>query len=390
MKRQGLSFSYPDVMQSLLNYRVLWEGGVGVFKAKDDRRIKLPPGQLYMYQMTKKPPEMTLNDCIIQYKQTTDELFLLYFLHFYEPKLNARAESFCLQYGQINHFQDIKQTVIRAILEKIDDYDPAKGASLITFTHWHVIDAVHDYIRENCGAVSVSEYDYDNLRNIKAIFNETSEATETERFQSAMEKTGLSEDAIKQHLQYGEIFPRAEDINSGYKDDNDENSLQLIERIGDVYDNVERLVLNKMLYEALVIAVDTLPYKEKRLILDFNGLEMHGNRFRDIDPIDKETLAARLHVGKIQSVDKNVRRAISLLRKELEKSGWIEGKDTPKFIDATKDEMQELTDIDCEIIQYANHKWLESGKQAEFHLLIRNEWSKSELFVRELLKLWLY
>ena len=369
---------------------MLWEGGVVMFRVKEDRRVKLPPSQLYMYQMTKKPPEMPLNDCIVQYKHTGDELFLQFFLHFYEPKLNVRAESFCLQYGQIHHFQDIKQTVISAILEKIDDYDPAKGASLITFTHWHVIDAVHEYIQENCGAVSASEYDYDNLRNIKAIFNVTSEATETERLQSAMERTGLTEEAVKQHLQYGEIFPRAEDINSGYKDDNDENSLQLIERIGDVYDNVERLVLNKMLYEALVIAVDTLPYKEKRLILDYYGLEIHGSRLRDIDPIDKETLAARLHVGKIQSVDKNVRRAISLLRKELEKSGWIEGKDTPKFIDATKDEMQELTDIDCEIIQYANHKWLESGKQAEFHLLIRNEWSKSELFVRELLKLWLY
>ena len=361
-----------------------------MLKEKDDRRIKLPPCQLYMYQMRKKPPEMTLNDCIIQYKQTNDELLLLYFLHFSEPKLNARAESFCLQYGQIHHFQDIKQTVIRAILEKIDDYDPAKGASLITFTHWHVIDAVHEYIRENCGAVSTSEYDYDNLRNIKAIFNETSEATETERLQSAMERTGLTEEAVKQHLQYGEIFPRAEDINSGYKDDNDENSLQLIERIGDVYDNVERLVLNKMLYEALVAAVDLLPYKEKRLILDYYGLEMRENRFIDIDPIDKETLAARLHVGKMQSVDKNVRRAISLLRTELEKSGWIEGKNTPKSIGATKDEIQELTDIDCGIIQYAICKWRKNSKTAEFHILIRDERVSGSKVIRDFIKLWLY
>jgi len=368
---------------------VLWEGGVGVFKQKEDRRIKLPYNQLYMYQMTKKPPEMPLNDGIIQYKQTGDKVYLQYFLHLYEPKLNARAEGFCLQYGQLHHFQDIKQTIISVLLERISDYDPSKGASLITFTRWHVMDAVHEYIRENCGAVCASEYDYDNLRNIKAIFNEKSKATETERYQIARERTGLSEEAIRQHLQYGEIFPRAEDLNNGYKDDNDESNLQLIERIGDVYDNVERLVLDMLLYEAVVIAVDALPYKEKRLILDYYGLAQHGNRFIDVNPVNKEIIAARLHVGKSQSVDINVQQAVKLLRTELEKAGWIEGKNSSELTKPTG-YLPKLDAVDIDVIEYAIRKWRTSGKVADFHILFQSDQMVGETLFLEILKVWLY
>jgi len=286
-----------------------------------------------MYRMKKKPPEIPLNDCIVRYKQSGDEKYLQYFLHFYESKLNWRTEDFCERYGQLNHFQDIKQIIVTTIVTQIDKYDPDAGANLITFTDKHVDAAVHDYIRQNCGVICASEYDYDNLRNIMFIFNEVSESTETERIQTAMDKTGLSEKAVRQHLQHGDMFQYSESLTGGYRDDED-GYMQLIERIGDIYDSPEYLVLEKLFYEALVIAVDELPRKESRLICGYYGLERHENRFTEIEPIPKQILAARLHIGKIQAVDDNVRRAVALLRTELKKQGWIEGKKTPMLVEA--------------------------------------------------------
>ncbi len=275
----------------------------------------------YMYKM-KKPPKMPLNDCIIQYKQTVDERFLQYFLHFYEPTLNKRTESFCEQYGQFHHFLDIKQTIVTTLLTQIDRYDPSVGASLLTFTQKHVDAAVHDYIRLNSGVTCAGEYDYDNLRNIMAIMGEISEVTPAERLQAAIDKTGLPEKDVRQHIQHGDLFRYSESLTRGNRDD-DGDYLQLIELIGSIYDSPEYIVIEKFLYEALVAAVDKLPYKEKRLLLSYYGLERIENRFKETEPTPKLVLAARLHIGKIQAVDDNARRAIALLRTALEKQGWV-------------------------------------------------------------------
>ena len=354
-----------------------------------DVEWKIPIEQLYMYQMKKKPQKIPLNDYIVRYKQTGSEWFLQCFLHLYESRINRRTESFCLQYGQLHHFLDIKQTIIAAIMAKIEDYDPDAGASLITYTYKHIEAEVRDYIRKNCGAVNASEYDYDNLRNIMAINSSESGASEADRIQAAMDRTGLSEESVKQHLQYGELFLYTEDINSVHENDED-GDLQLIERIGNIHNSPEYIVYEKMLYEAIVTAVDSLPRKEKRLIFDYYGLERYDNRFRDIEPVSKEILAARLHIGKVQAVDENARRAVALLRSELEKANWIEGKNTPKVTKEPEANPHELTKNDCEIIEYAIYKWRESGKTAEFHILFHEELLDNSKMHQKFLKLWLY
>ena len=112
-------------------------------------------------------------------------------------------------------------------------------------------------------------------------------------------------------------------------------------------------MLEKLFFEALVIGVDDLPRKENRLILGYYGLARHENCFIEIEPIPKQILAARLYIGKMQAVDDNIRRAATLLRTELEKQGWIEGKHTPKLIDSTEKDAPRLADLDREIVDYA-------------------------------------
>ena len=354
------------------------------------QNYRIPSKYLYMYQMTPKPPEMPLNDCIVQFKQTGDEQFLQYFLHFYESKLNSRAESFCLQQGYLHHFQDIKQAMIEAILEKIKNYDPDMGAAFLTYVHRHIEAAAHEYVRQNCGAISPSEYHYDNLRKVMAIFNDMPEATEAERYQAAMEKTGLSEEQVYQHLKQSELFRNPIDIDKGSRNE-DDGFLPLAEKVGDINGNPEIILFRRWLYEALISEVDALSHKDYHLLLDCCGLKRHDDWFINLDkPLDWEVLAARLHVGTQESVTENFRSAAATVRIKLEKAHWIEGKHTPKLSNPSIDIITELNDVDIEIIDYVKQKWLESGCLPEFYILNSDERTIYDIFVRESLKLWLY
>ena len=82
----------------------------------EDEEIGISDSPYSMYQIKPKPPKMELNDCIVRYKETGNEFFFRCFLHYYEYRLNKRTESYCLQYGQLNHFLDIKQTIIATML----------------------------------------------------------------------------------------------------------------------------------------------------------------------------------------------------------------------------------------------------------------------------------
>jgi len=343
-----------------------------------------------MYQIKPIPPEMHLNDYIVRYKQSGDEQYLRHFLHCYEPRLNTRAENFCLQQGYLHHFQDIKQAMLEAVLEKISDYNPDTGASLLTYAHRHIEAAAHEYVRQNCGTVSPSEYDYDNLRTIMAIFNSMPEATETEKIQAAIEKTGLSEKQVYQHLQNSETFRNPMDIDSGSRNE-DDGFLPLAEKIGDVSGNPETILLKRLLYEALTVEVDALPYKEYHLLLDYCGLKRYEDWFIDLNkPLAWEILAARLHVGTQEAVNENFRSAATIVRAKLEEAHWIEGKHTPELLNIEYETNPELTDIDCEIIEYAKQKWCESGKPATFHILLNDKYSVEQRLTLEFLKLWFY
>ena len=357
---------------------------------KHKQEYKLPYEQLHMYQIKPKPPEMPLNDYIVHYKQSGDDQHLQYFLHYYEPRLNSRAENFCLQQGYLHHFQDIKQVMLEAVLEKIDDYNPDIGATIFTFAHKHIEAVAHDYVRQNCGVINPSEYDYDNLRKIMAVFNSMPEATEAERIQTVIEKTGLSESQIHQHLQNSEPFRNPMNIDSGSRNE-DDGFLPLAEKIGDRKGNPETILLKRLLYEALISEIDALPYREYNLLLDYCGLKRYEDWFMNLEkPLEWESLAARLHVGTQEAVNENFRSAVAIVRTKLEKEHWIEGENTPELPNTVCETTLELTDLDSEVIKYAKNKLQQSGKYADHHILPNDVQIEDEISIREFLRLWLY
>jgi DNA-directed RNA polymerase specialized sigma subunit len=340
-----------------------------------------------MYRLKKSPPEMPLNNYIVEYKRTGDEQFLAYFLHRYEYSLNIRAEDFCGHYGRLQHFQDVKQTIVAAMFAKIGDYDPTVGTTLVQYTKWYVEEAVIDYIRQ-IGEVAINESAYDTLRKITAIYYENPEATEAERYRAIKEQFGYDEKKTREFLRYGELFRYSTSLDAVERDE-DEGRIPLIERLGDIYQNPEYIVLKKLFCEAVAAVVDGLSYRDKRLFLNYIGLKRISDGFVDSDPLPKAIIAAHSHIGSIEAVNERFKRVARQIKDELEKQGWIEGENTPKLSESAEKE-DDLTDIDRDVVDYAVRKWQASGDYAAIHVLHRDEWVENEKLVREFLKLWLY
>ncbi|MDR3239012.1 MAG: hypothetical protein LBT44_02860 [Clostridiales bacterium] len=347
----------------------------------------IPFEQLFMYRLPKAPPKRVLNDYIVEYKRTGDEQYLAHFLHLYEAALNIRTENFCEHYGQLQHFQDIKQTIVAAMFLKLPDYDPEFGTTLEQFTELYVTEAVMDYIRQYCGAVSINESAFDTLREITAIYYYNPELSHGKRLAEIKRQKGYEEKKIRAFLQYGEMFRYSASLDATELDE-DEGYVPLSERIGDPYGNPEYIVLRKLFIEAIATVLDDLGYRDLNLFLHYLGLRRIGKGFADDEPLPKTIIAAHSQIGSIDAVNKRFKQLVHKIKDELERQGWIEGENAPKLPEPPPLTFP-INRAAFETIAYAVHKWEQSGKP-DFNMIFDAAEGADGKVVLEFLALWLY
>ena len=86
-----------------------------------------------IFQLEPEPPAVdSLNEYIRSALQEKNLIYFSFFLHHYEPQLNKRIKSFLGVDGgdlyDTDRFIDIKLSCREQMLQKLMDYDPAKGA----------------------------------------------------------------------------------------------------------------------------------------------------------------------------------------------------------------------------------------------------------------------
>ena len=356
-------------------------------KEVGNTRWFIPLEQLFMYRLKKAPPDIRLNDYVVEYKRTDDEQYLAYFLHHYEATLNIRAEKFCERYGQLQHFQDIKQTIVAAMFVKLSDYDPAIGTDFTQYTDLYVADAVMEYIRQNCGAVSINESAFDTLREITAIHYADPQASVEERVWEIKKQKGYDEKKVYEFLRYGELFRYSTSLND-VEVDEDEGRAPLSECIGDPFGNPEYIVLKRLFIEAIAAAVDTLGYRDLRLFLRYIGLRRVGDGFADDEPLSKTKIAAHSQIGSVDAVNKRFKQIIRKIKDELEKQGWVEGENTPKLSESPSEKIR-INKATFETIAYAVRRREWSGK-LEFNMIFNCAEEVDGRMVLEFLGLWVY
>ena len=100
-----------------------------------------------IFQLEPEPPAVgSLNEYILSALREKNLIYFSFFLHHYEPQLNKRIKGFWGVDGgdlyDTDRFIDIKLSCREQMLQKLMDYDPAKGAEYATYIFPFIRDAM--------------------------------------------------------------------------------------------------------------------------------------------------------------------------------------------------------------------------------------------------------
>ena len=134
-----------------------------------------------IFQLEPEPPAVGgLNEYILSALQEKNLMYFSFFLHHYEPQLNKRIKSFLGMDGgdlyDTDRFLDIKLSCREQMLQKLMDYDPAKGAEYATYIFPFIRDAMLRFrMGEEKWAVS-SLTNYKMVRSMAWLYHNTKDA----------------------------------------------------------------------------------------------------------------------------------------------------------------------------------------------------------------------
>ena len=134
-----------------------------------------------IFQLEPEPPAVSNpNEHILSALQEKNLLYFSFFLHHYEPQLNKRIKFFLGVDGgdlyDTDRFIDIKLSCREQMLQKLMDYDPAKGAEYATYIFPFIRDAMLRFrMGEEQWSVS-SLTSYKMLRTMAWLHHNTKDA----------------------------------------------------------------------------------------------------------------------------------------------------------------------------------------------------------------------
>ena len=128
-----------------------------------------------IFQLEPEPPVVgNLNDYILSALQEKDLMYFSFFLHHYEPQLNKRIKDFLgVDGGDLygtERFIDIKLSCREQMLQKLMDYDPAKGAEYATYIFPFIRDAL---LRFRMGEEKWSVSSLTNYKMVQSVVFDT-------------------------------------------------------------------------------------------------------------------------------------------------------------------------------------------------------------------------
>ncbi len=123
--------------------------------------------------MKPAPPKMEdFQEYIALYFAEMDEMYLSWFLHYYEPSLNTQIMTAVQEYSMQGHFTDMKQAAVYGILKALAHYDISLGVPFLVYKEYYVKNEIDEYIRTmRTGYTIQSNDEYRLLRRAMALYN---------------------------------------------------------------------------------------------------------------------------------------------------------------------------------------------------------------------------
>ena len=205
--------------------------------------------------------------------QEKNLLYLSFFLHGYEHRLNGKVYSFIRRNGMAPYdpalFLDMKLALQELILKKLPTFDPSRGAKFLTYLHQFIYDAFKTF-RMNQESWQIPSFDiYKGIRHIAAIYN-TNAQDQEKTIEIFCEKTGCKPETAKRYLQEA-IGIRARQTEKII--DWDENEQAIMEDIiPDGKGSLNHIVWNHWKGKTIRDAMEKLSWREQTILKSRNAI----------------------------------------------------------------------------------------------------------------------
>ena len=290
---------------------------------------------LKIYRMEQAPPKFTnYQEYIDKYFEENDEIYLRWFLHYYEKVLNTKARGFVNEYAMYGHFLDLKQVYVIGMVNALQQYDISRGVPFLVFKELYAMNEVHTYIRTmRTGYTVQSSYADEQLRKVMWEFSKRGYRYDNEILAAISKETGISPKNVDEILQGGMLSMGKTDFYRRYGDEDSEECLEEVN--GDGTSQTEELYLRIEKAEKVMSTFESLNYRERAIVADHLGFcrdcyATHYYDQEDLDTAGKPKRKARRKVPFIElavehglaspdTADKTYRRALEKMRKALSK-----------------------------------------------------------------------
>ena len=258
-------------------------------------------------------------------KEGDDNAFLV-FLHYYEPTINGKVESFVNRYGLHGHFADVKMAYVEALWERLQAYPPDSKIPFLKYVKQAATDAMNSYAALNLKGFSISQdKQYYRLRTAAYIYKTTCLEDVEQAVPMICAQLHVTEKTARRLLDEVRVL----DTFLWYDQQNEEKSAEFHDTLSgqDVMGLLkpylpEPALLRMETRKYIRAAFHKLGYRDQDIVSRHLGF--YKVCFRPLFSVSFEELADIHQVSTADGVRKAYKRALEKMRKQLEEWGVLE------------------------------------------------------------------
>ena len=220
-----------------------------------------------------KQNEVIADEYVVRAVQEKNLLYLSFFLHGYEHKLNGKVYSFLKRNGMDTYdpalFLDMKLALQELILKRLPTYDSSRDAKFLTYLHHFIYDTIKFFrMQQECWTIDSLDT-YKPTRRMAAIYNANCQ-DKKKSIEIFCRETGYTQKKAEEYLAEA-IGLRARQTEVII--DRDEDDTAVIEEIvPDGVGNLCRVISNDRLIKAVRASFNKLPWQERQVLQARNAI----------------------------------------------------------------------------------------------------------------------
>ena len=280
-----------------------------------------------MFQLSRAPQPMEhWQDYIDLVKNNGDENAFLVFLHYYEPTINGKVESFVNRYALHGHFADVKMAYVEALWERLQEYPPDCKIPFLKYVKQATTDALNSYAALNLKGFSISQdKQYYRLRTAAYIYKTICKEDVEQAVPMICDQLHVTEKTARRLLDEVRVL----DTFLWYDQQNEEKTAEFHDSLTgqDVMGLLkpylpEPALLRKETRKYIRAAFHKLGYRDQDIVSRHLGF--YKVCFRPLFSVSFEELADIHQFSTADGVRKAYKRALEKMRKQLEEWSVLE------------------------------------------------------------------